>query len=133
MIDNVGLVNFISHKETSIPLEDGVNVFIGANGAGKSSVMDAITYALYGEHTRDSASNILRRGAAGGSVSVKFSIGSTQYLAERRFGQGGRLDSATLRELAPSPRLIVAGERRQYEESMSREVTKFFGVDYEKM
>jgi DNA repair protein SbcC/Rad50 len=133
MIENIELVNFISHKDTSIPLEDGVNVFIGANGAGKSSVVDAITYALYGAHTRDSARNILRRGAAGGSASVKFSIGSREYLAERRFGKAGKLESATLRELAPNPRLIVAGERRQYEESMSEEVTKAFGLDYEKM
>jgi len=133
MIESVELVNFISHKDTSIPLEDGVNVFIGANGAGKSSVVDAITYALYGEHTRDSARNLLRRGAAGGSASVKFSIGGREYLAERRFGKSGKLEGATLRELAPNPRLIVAGERRQYEESMSEEVTKAFGLNYEKM
>jgi exonuclease SbcC len=133
MIESVELVNFISHKDTTIPLEDGVNVFIGANGAGKSSVVDAITYALYGEHTRDSARNILRRGAAGGSASVKFNIGSREYLAERRFGKGAKLESATLRELAPNPRLIVAGERRQYDESMSDEVSKAFGLDYERM
>ena len=62
MIENVELVNFISHKDTSIQLENGVNVFIGANGAGKSSVIDAITYALYGEHTRDVSRIFLRRG-----------------------------------------------------------------------
>lgn len=133
MIENVELVNFISHKDSKIPLEDGVNIFIGPNGAGKSSVVDAIAYAFYGEHTRDSTSNILRRGAAGGYASVMFSVGGREYLAERRFGRGGKLESATLRELAPNPRLIVAGERRQYEESMSEEVTKAIGLDYEKM
>ncbi len=133
MIENVELVNFISHKDTTISLEDGVNVFIGANGSGKSSVVDAITYALYGEHTRDLARNILRRGAAGGSVSVRFGVGDRSYLAERRFGRAGKLETATLRELAPNPRLIVAGERKQYEESMSEEVAKTFGLDYEKM
>ena len=115
MIENVELTNFISHRGTALQLEDGVNVFIGANGSGKSSVVDAVTYALYGEHTRDAAKNILRRGAAGGAVSVKFGIGGKEYLAERRLGKGGRLESATLRELAPNPRLIVAGERRQYD------------------
>ena len=131
MIENVELNNFISHKETSMALENGVNVFIGPNGAGKSSILDAVTYALYGEHTRDSAKNLLRRGAIGGSVSVKFGIGGREYLAERKLGKGGRLESAILREVSPNPRLIVAGERRQYEESMSEEVGNAFGVDYE--
>jgi DNA repair protein SbcC/Rad50 len=133
MIENVELINFISHKETPILLENGVNVFIGANGAGKSSVIDAITYALYGEHTRDASKNILRRGAAEGSVSVKFSVAGRKYLAERKFGRAGKLEAATFRELAPNARLIVAGERRQFEESMSGEVAKVFGLDYEKM
>ena len=133
MIENVALTNFISHRDSSLPLEDGVNVFIGPNGAGKSSILDAVTYALYGEHTRDAAKNLLRRGAAGGSVSVKFGIGSREYLAERKFGKGGKLEAATFREIAPNPRLIVAGERKQYEESMSEEVSKAFGLDYEKM
>lgn len=133
LIENIELTNFISHRETSIPLEDGVNVFVGANGAGKSSVLDALTYALYGEHTRDSARNILRRGAAGGAVSVKFGLGGREYLAQRRLGKGGKLESATFRELSPNPRLIVAGERRQYDESMSDEVTKTLGLDYGKM
>ena len=133
MIENVELTNFISHKDSALPLEDGVNVFIGPNGAGKSSILDAITYALYGEHTRDAAKNLLRRGAAGGSVSVKFGIGSREYLAERKFGKGGKLETATFRELAPNPRLIVAGERKQYEESMSEEVSKAFGLDYAKI
>ena len=133
MIENVALTNFISHRDSSLLLEDGVNVFIGPNGAGKSSILDAVTYALYGEHTRDAAKNLLRRGAAGGSVSVKFGIGSREYLAERKFGKGGKLEAATFREIAPNPRLIVAGERKQYEESMSEEVSKAFGLDYEKM
>ena len=133
MIENVDLINFISHKETTIQLENGVNIFIGTNGAGKSSVIDAITYALYGEHTRDASKNILRRGAAEGSVSVKFSVVGREYLAERKFGAGGKLESGTFRELAPNARLIVAGERRQFGESMSGEVAKVFGLDYERM
>src|SRR5437016_4872741 len=133
MIESIELINFISHKDTSIQLDNGVNVFIGANGAGKSSIIDAITYVLYGEHTRDSTKNILRRGAAEGSVVVTFGIGSRRYSAERRFGRGGKLEGATLRELSPTPRLIVAGERTQMEESMSEEITKAFSLDYEKM
>jgi len=52
VIERVKLVNFLSHENTEIVLEGGLTVFIGRNGAGKSSVIDAVTYALYGRPPR---------------------------------------------------------------------------------
>ena len=46
MIKTVELVNFISHSETKLDLDEGVTVFVGSNGAGKSSIIDGITFAL---------------------------------------------------------------------------------------
>jgi len=133
MIEDVVLRNFISHKDTKLQLSDGVNIFIGRNGAGKSSVIDAVTYALYGKHTRNEDKNLLRRGALSGSVSVRFTAGGKQYLAERRLGRGGRLESAVLRDVTDGDKTIAAGERKQFGESMSGEVAKIVGLDYEKM
>ncbi|MEM3401801.1 MAG: SMC family ATPase [Candidatus Hadarchaeales archaeon] len=48
MITKVRLKNWKSHEETTIVLGDGTNVLVGIMGAGKSSVLDAITYALFG-------------------------------------------------------------------------------------
>jgi len=63
VIERVKLVNFLSHKDTEIQLGEGLTVFIGRNGAGKSSVIDAITYALYGQHTRGKRTHV-RDGAS---------------------------------------------------------------------
>ena len=75
MIESIRLKNFISHEDTVIELEDGINVFVGNNGAGKSSVIDAITYALYGRHTRELDKNLVRRGSLSSAVSVTFTCG----------------------------------------------------------
>ena len=49
MINSVELGNFLSHSDTKLEFENGVTVFVGHNGAGKSSIIDAITFALFWE------------------------------------------------------------------------------------
>jgi exonuclease SbcC len=44
MITSVELGNFLSHKKSEINFDNGVTVFIGENGSGKSSVIDGITF-----------------------------------------------------------------------------------------
>ncbi|MGC8817295.1 MAG: AAA family ATPase [Candidatus Hadarchaeum sp.] len=48
MITFVRLKNWKSHRETELVFGDGTNVLVGIMGSGKSSVMDGITYALFG-------------------------------------------------------------------------------------
>jgi len=46
LIREVQLSNFMSYKNTSIPLRAGLNLIIGPNGAGKSSILLAISVVL---------------------------------------------------------------------------------------
>lgn len=64
MIKDINLHNFISHRDTSLSLDKGITIFVGHNGSGKSSIIDAITFALFGEHTRKSNKNLILRGAS---------------------------------------------------------------------
>jgi len=48
MITLVKLKNWKSHRETELAFGDGTNVLVGIMGSGKSSVMEGITYALFG-------------------------------------------------------------------------------------
>ena len=52
MITSIELVDFLAHSETKLEFADGVTIFVGDNGAGKSSIIDAITFSLFGQHTR---------------------------------------------------------------------------------
>ena len=51
MITSIELVDFLSHSDTKLKFEEGVTIFVGDNGAGKSSIIDAITFSLFGQHT----------------------------------------------------------------------------------
>jgi len=46
LIREVQLSNFMSYKNTSVPLRPGLNLIIGPNGAGKSSILLAISVVL---------------------------------------------------------------------------------------
>ena len=136
MIDRVKLQNFLSHKETDLHLGRGATVFVGANGAGKSSIIDAITFALYGEHVRGPNEALVKDGSAGTAVSVEFDTGSRSFLVERKLDRKGRLEGAVLKETTGGgvPKQLAAGERKQFDESTtSGEVAKLLGLDYARM
>lgn len=48
MLTNLELINWKTHVNSSIKFQKGVNLFIGIMGAGKSSITDAISFALFG-------------------------------------------------------------------------------------
>ena len=43
------LINFKSHANTIIDFNEGISLIVGENGAGKSSIFEAITFALFTE------------------------------------------------------------------------------------
>jgi len=133
MISSVELENFLSHSETSIKFDNGVTVFVGDNGAGKSSIIDAITFALFGKHTRKSNKGLIKRGENQGYTKVIFSVGEKKYLAERKIDVKGNLAAQFSENIDGNWIQVAAGERKQFGESMTAEVEKRIGLDFEKL
>jgi exonuclease SbcC len=93
---SVGLKNVRSFKEARIPFGPGIVRITGENGAGKSTILASVAYAVLGtdaidrtkyivdkEHIElDSATKLLRRGEAWGLVEVVF---RTAQAPGRRF------------------------------------------------
>ncbi len=133
MITSIELGDFLSHSNTELEFENGVTVFVGDNGAGKSSIIDAITFALFGQHTRKSNKGLIKRGSNQGFAKVGFSINGKQFEAVRKIDSKGTL-AATFAEIVDGERVeIAAGERKQFGESMTQEVEKVIGLDFEKL
>jgi len=133
LITSIELGDFLSHSDTKLEFENGVTVFVGDNGAGKSSMIDAITFALFGQHTRKSNKGLIKRGSNQGFAKIGFSINGKQYEAVRKIDSKGGL-AAKFSEIIGDDRIeIAAGERKQFGESMTHEVEKTIGLDFEKL
>src|SRR5919109_661784 len=137
MIKAIELENFISHNTTQLTFNRGISVFVGHNGSGKSSIIDAITFALNGQHTRKTNKNLVRRGSESSSLNVRFTVGSKEYYAHRQLGNSVQSIFARLDEVLDSKtieyRTLVSGERKQFGDSMSGEIAKILGLDYKKL
>jgi len=131
MISRVKLKNFTCHEETEILFPEGMIIFVGRNGSGKSSIIDAITYALYGKHSRGRNQNIVRRGSGSGMVELEFYHGGSRYHVVRSFDSSGNLQLATLRR---GNELITTGERKKDKEAaVSNAIEEILGLSYDRM
>ena len=133
MIKTVELVNFISHSETKLDLDEGVTVFVGSNGAGKSSIIDGITFALFGEHTRKSNKSLIRRGSSQAYAKIRFSAKNKIFEATRKIDAKGTV-SALFTEIKEGQEISLAyGERKQFGESTTHEIESTLGLDFSKL
>jgi len=133
MIRNVELVNFLSHSDTKLEFDSGATVFVGENGAGKSSIIDAITFSLFGEHTRKNNKGLIRRGANQGFAKIEFSANGKNYQAIRKIDSKGTLTAQFTENVDGKYSTIAEGERKQFGESMTKHVEEAFAMDFEKL
>jgi len=132
MITEVELVDFLSHRDTSVAFGPGMNVIVGPNGAGKSSIVDAITFALFGRHTRRVNRSIVRHGAPSGLARVTFESSGRTLRATRKI-KGGVATPILEEASGEAWENIAAGERRQMGESTTREIESAVGMNFERM
>ena len=126
MIQKVRLINFVSHRDTSLELPHGLTAIIGRNGAGKTSILDAISYALFKQHSRGRDENLINRRASSAQVQLQFSSNGRSYEITWRIERGRRARAILKDAESGSPILIDAGER-----TAIPEMEKILGISRE--
>ncbi|MFP5504113.1 MAG: AAA family ATPase, partial [Candidatus Sericytochromatia bacterium] len=103
MIPNrLRLMNFMSYAELDLDFRGWHSaVLSGANGAGKSSLLDAITYALW-DKARGPAEQLIRLGQTEMWVELLFELEGAQYRVwRRRTKKAGGSGQLEFQQLAP--------------------------------
>ena len=112
LITEIELVAFKSYDQASITFAPGMNAILGENGAGKSTILEAVGLALFGHRPSGTRmADLVREGETQARIVVGFSSGPEQqrYQIERRFGKGAnthRLYQAA--ESDPEERICIA-------------------------
>ena len=125
---------FTCYRERQQPLDfSGLSLFAiaGPTGAGKSSILDTMLYALYGEVPRigkQGVSEFISHGRDAMWVSLDFAVRGSVYRVVRRVKRGKKnlSTSATLAELLPSGERSVADGVKPVNEA----VTRLLGLDF---
>ena len=86
-LNRLRLLNFRQHADTEIEFDVGLTGIIGRNGAGKSTILEAVAWALYGGDTARGGKESIRfsRAPARASVRVEldFELGGHRYSVVR--------------------------------------------------
>lgn len=82
--DRLRLRNFKSFEDADLSLDTGVSVIHGMNGSGKSSLLEACFFALYGSTALDSTlDEVVTTGCEEMAVELWFTHGGQHYHLER--------------------------------------------------
>ena len=84
MIERVILKDFKSHEASDIAFNSGLNIFLGEVGAGKTSIFEAVSFALFGRYAGSTnQGGLIRRGAEKAEVSLTFTTRDGRYRIDR--------------------------------------------------
>ena len=94
MINSLRVQNFRSHRDFAIDFRAGATVITGANGSGKTSLIEAVYIALAGKSWRSNFAEILRENAKWWRVDVGFADGEKRVVkfadGAKSFAVGGK-------------------------------------------
>ncbi len=130
MITQIDLENWKTHGSSKISFSRGTNILIGQMGSGKSSVLDAISFALFGtfpsiQHRRVNIGEIIRSRPEqkdSATVTLYFTINGDNYIVRRSISKAGGAKAV----------LEKNGEYVQSQpQRVNEEIMKILKVDYD--
>jgi len=101
IIESVKIKNIRSIKDLEIKFPPSIILFFGDIGSGKSSVLKAIEFCLFGTLTAAdlSGNSLLRRGENKGVVELTFSINGKKYTIKRGLKRTKRKEAEKKRDM----------------------------------
>jgi exonuclease SbcC len=124
ILNKVKVENFISHRNSELNFDYGINVIIGPNGAGKTSILDGISFALFNIHSRGKKENLINSRASKSQLIVEFTEGGISYAVEWLMERNKPALGALFRMQNGKELLAKGGER-----IIVSEVEKILGID----
>jgi len=90
IIKSIHLKNIRSYIDEKIEFGKGIILFEGDIGSGKTSILMAMDFALFGNSTKEFYEKLLRKGTQKGSVEILFEHDGKEYRVYRALEKKGR-------------------------------------------
>ena len=125
-LKSLSLKNYRQYKDSIIEFGDGLTGIVGLNGAGKSTIVEAIAWTLYGNNAARTGKEGIKRTSAAQSSSVEceliMEIGGTEYKIVRVLKGSSQTGDAS----------IIAGGNKIADsiKGVDKEVAHLLGMDW---
>ena len=107
-VSRLSLTDFRNHTEVDLTLEPGVTVFVGANGQGKTNLVEAVGYvATLDSHRVSTDAPLVREGAPRAIVRVEVTQGGRATLVEVEITPGRANRARVNRSAVTRPRDVL--------------------------
>ena len=127
---HLSLTNFMCYRQAELSLAGiGVACLAGENGAGKSALLDAITWALWGKSRARRDDELIRLGEQEMAVEFTFDLGGETFRVMRR-RKAGRRGSSLLDFQAHDGKLWRSMAEGRIRETQAR-IEQTLRLDYE--
>lgn len=125
IIKKVVLKNFLSHSDSTIQFNpDGITAIIGENGSGKSSIIEAIQFGLFGESEKGKLHQLIKWGKKEAVVELEFENSLGLFRIHREIVKNGK-------EANTQNSIVEKFEnnrfRPYYQKNLKNEVPKLIG------
>jgi exonuclease SbcC len=111
-LNRLVLQNFKKYRHAEVDFQDGLTGIVGNNGSGKSTIVEAIAWALYGNKVstikRDYIKNIRAGDSDSVEVQLSLSMGKNELLISRSMRGRSLLAEASL---SLDGRMVAAGSK----------------------
>ncbi|MBA5942053.1 MAG: SMC family ATPase [Methanophagales archaeon] len=126
LLKTLRLRNYRKYKNASIEFPDGVTGIIGLNGVGKTTLIEAIGWVLFGHHAARTTKKFIKRGGASHqescSVSLEFELENDEYRVMREMIGKNLVSKASL--------MINGKLITENADEVTAVITKNIGMDY---
>lgn len=110
-INRIYLENYRIHEKLEVEFDKGINLLLGENGKGKSSILEAIGYALFGSDLRGTQKDAIQYGKKSAKIQVEFTgVDGEEYIVTRK------LPGATSIYRKSNPELELQGKEDRIRE-----------------
>lgn len=139
MIISISLENWRSHENTYLEFRNGTNLLVGMMGSGKSSVLDGISFALFGtfpalEHRRLSIDELIKHEKVCAKIKLGFEWKKEKYeiIREIALNKNQKVSTdAQIRKLMVSDEPLTSKLIEKGQSAVTKYIEQLIQINYD--